>query len=165
VTTGNRQGRPPSAVYRYATTALDAAIANDPDAYAKAMRSLSRNYGGEGVGAAMLAWVDTLLVEIQAPGGKVIFAPAWMAVDEATADAGSGKINGADDTPPEARWAGRLIAARANDDEATYLAVLHSAPQDERAWSRHVNALAMTVALTIRRHLAGKPVLHRGAAS
>jgi hypothetical protein len=149
MTTGAQNRRPPSAVYRYAATALSAAIANDADAYSKAMRSLSRNYGGDGIGAAMLAWIDTLLAEIQAPGGKAIFAPAWMVVDEATAAGGTGKINGADDTPPEARWAGRLIAARANDDEASYLAILDSAPQGERAWSKHINTLAMTVAASI----------------
>ncbi len=62
----------------------------------------------------------------------------------------TGKVTGADAAPPAARWAGRLIAARAADDEAGYAALLQ-APAEGGELGDCIMALLSMVALNLTR--------------
>ena len=52
--------------------------------------------------------------------------------------------------PVEFVWAGRLIVARANDDEAAFIGLVNSVPQDSAVMGDHIWALLSTVALSLR---------------
>lgn len=143
-------------IYRNAKAALDAAIANDLDRYAAAMNRLDAIDGGHI--NALLVWCDAVLDAIGHTMGACTFKPAWLAVDDDTAQPIDGTINTAENVRPEVRWAGQLIAARANDDEPTFRALLAAVDRlDHAARCRHINTVANTCALTIRRAQQGAP--------
>jgi hypothetical protein len=137
-------------IHRHAKAALDAAIVNDLGKYAAAMNRLDKIEGGHV--NALIVWCDAALDATGHTMGASTFRPAWMAVDDDTAEPIDGRINPAENVRPEVRWAGQLIAARANDDEPMFRALLVAADRlDHASRCVHINTAASTCALTIRR--------------
>lgn len=131
-------------VIKLATTALHAAMRDDWPAATTAVQAINDRHGGRGLMAAILAWCDTAILKMTGSftaSGSV--AVAFQAVE-------TGEIGGADDVPAEVRWAGRLIAARAADDEPTFNALIESVPSDPKAMGAHVARLLEMVAINIR---------------
>lgn len=102
---------------KLATAAYHAAHVDDWSGAARVIQELAASYGQAGVTTAMLAWIDTAI----AASGLDRSGPvriAWNAVE-------TGAIQtDADQVAPEARWAGRLLAARLADDERGFHALL-----------------------------------------
>jgi hypothetical protein len=111
-----------------------------------AVKTLNDELGGEGVMFALTAWCDTLITrqrEILGRQDDDIVRPAWLnaTTGEVALDAG--------DVPPEIRWAGRLVAARAALDHDAWSALIASIPDTPMAVSEHVSALLNGVAMTL----------------
>src|SRR5437773_9726532 len=102
---------------RIATVALHRAMADDLETAASYVQRLN---GTDWLGVAIVAWVDTFIAHTHRGfeyGGPV--AVAWLHLP-------TGQVETADEVTPAMRWAGRLIAARAADDEASFYALLRS---------------------------------------
>lgn len=118
---------------RLASKALTASALADFPTAGKALQALANRHGVDVVPVVLMAWIDTVLITAgHEPGGQPM-GVAWMAEE-------TGEIRGADETPPEIRWAGRLFMARTNDDEAQFTALVNSVASDEE-WSRNVGAV------------------------
>lgn len=142
----------PERVTQLAADALNAAIDDDISRASKAVKAISDEAGGEGLGWAVTAWCDTLILHYRrATGtpGDAIVQPGWQHADtgEKTTDPG--------DVPAEARWAGRVIAARAALDHTAYDALFQSLPEDGAAVGDHVTMLLSMAGLTLRSLLEG----------
>lgn len=109
-----------------------------PDARA-ALRGLDDRYGGDGLVQAALLWIDALIDQHGGHHGSPV-ALAFEAVE-------TGEVGGADDVRPEVAWAGRLMTARANDDEATFVSLIKTCPD----WSACIAELLHMVAINYRR--------------
>lgn len=142
----------PERVTQLAADALNAAIDDDGDRAAKAVKAISDEAGGEGLGWAVTAWCDTLILHYRHATGTPDDAPirpGWL-------HAGTGeRTTEADDVPVEARWAGRVIAARAALDHPAYDALFRSLPEDGAAVGDHVTMLLSMTGLTLRSLLEG----------
>jgi len=142
----------PEHVTRLATDALNAAIRDDSRRAGLAIKAISDEAGGEGLAYAVTAWCDTLILHYRRVTGTPDNAPVrpgWHHADtgERTTDPG--------DVPAEARWAGRVIAARAALDHDAYRALLDSLPEDGAAVGDHVAMLLSVTGLTLRSLLEG----------
>lgn len=101
---------------KIATVALHLAM---QDKLREAAGYVARLNGTDGLITAMLAWIDTYIAQCHpnhAPGALIRIA--WTFTP-------TGEIQDADQVDPSMRWAGRLIAARAADDEPAFMALLH----------------------------------------
>lgn len=128
---------------RLAGNALRAAYADNLPLANTIIERIDAECGVEGVTLAILGWSDTLIKRTPHLTGKPVRL-AFMNAD-------SGRVDeNADDVPQEVRWAGRLIAARAADDEQTWNALIDALPRDEAAVGRHVGHLLQMVALNLR---------------
>lgn len=145
-------GQPPAPVpgrdrgLQLAAEALQAAINEDQDRAAEAVRALDR-LGPETLTTAVVVWCDTLNHAYRQATGTPDTAPVqpgWIQADtrEVAADA--------DDVPAEARWAGRFIAARAAMDHPACHALLNALPDDPAAAGQHVLTLLNMCGLTLR---------------
>lgn len=105
---------------KIATVALHRAMADDLPGAAAYIKRLS---GSNGLVVAIVGWIDTYFAKVypEHKRGDAL-AIQWLNVPE-------GQIETADEVSPAMRWAGRLLAMRAMDDEAGFYAVLHSAPE------------------------------------
>ncbi len=137
---GTTEGFPYSRdrMVKSAGAALHAAMADDWGAVSRALQTLIDECGGEGVIAAMSAWCDTLLIHTHDIDPKVPLRLLFVNAD-------TGDIGDADDVPPEVRWAGRLVAARAAMDKPTWDALIDSIPHDDSAISRHISVLLRSI--------------------
>jgi hypothetical protein len=127
-----------------AAKALTAARDRDLDVAGKALNAIQLRFGGEVIPAVMLAWIDTMATACgfnPKPGQAV--GVLWQ-FD------GSDEITDADATPPAARWAGRLVAARLADDQPQFRALINSCGTDE-VFSANVAALLTTCGVMLRR--------------
>ncbi len=136
---------------RLAAEALYAAMAADSPRATEAVKAINAECGGEGLGLAISAWCDTLICEYRKATGTAEDAPVKFAWQDA--DTGDISVTGSD-LPDQARWAGRLIAARARLDRESYEALISSLPDDGWVIGGYVSALLSSVALTLQR-LAG----------
>lgn len=127
-----------------AGVALYAAMADDTDKAVDAVKAISEETGGEGLMDAILGWCDTLIVRTpDLEIGKPVKI-AWM-------EAETRRINdGPHEVRPTARWAGRLLAARAADDHDTFMALMDSIPHGPKDVGDHVWELVQMVALNLR---------------
>lgn len=126
-----------------ARTALWAAVRDDTDQAVAAVKSISSETGGEGLMDAILGWCDTAIAQ----AGVEVGAPiriAWMEAETLRVNAGPEEVR------PTARWAGRLLAARAADDQDMFMALMDSIPHDPKAVGDHVWELVQMVALNLR---------------
>lgn len=136
----------------FASAALLSALAGDWGAATAAVRSASDRCGGEGVELCIRAWCDTLVDAYRQATGTQADAPVrpvW--VDPETSQVATDAAG----VPPEVRWAGRVIAARAALDCDAYGALLLSIPDDDAACGAHVLTLLDSVAQTLRHLMEG----------
>jgi hypothetical protein len=133
-------------IREYGGRAFHAAQRDDAEGAARAVRELDAiggaEHGFELVTAAMLAWIDTMLAAQAAPARMPKVAFAYLNAD-------TGELTGPEGAPPEARWAGRLIAARYEDNEGAFMAALNDLPEDANAIGKHVLGLLMTCAWAV----------------
>lgn len=129
---------------RLASDALTASMAGDWGRATTAVKRISDECGGVGMGRALLGWSDTLIARMPARNGR----PFQLSFMETT----TGRVDtNADDVPPHVRWAGRVIAARAKKDQETWDALMEALPDDGLIIAEHVSALLQMVTLTLRR--------------
>lgn len=114
-----------------ATQALNAAMAEDWPAVRKAFAGISTD--GHAVTFALMAWCDWTIQAQAALGGQEMPAagpmpgtarPGWLNMDTGTISLD------ADEVPPTARWAGRLVAARSAMDIPQFEALVRALPGD-----------------------------------
>lgn len=144
--------------FELAAQALHAAMSNphDPTEAAGHVKALHEECGADGIVSAILAWSDTLIDQAGFPTDGTAIQAAWMPQD-------TGVIQDAEATEPVARWAGRLIIARATGDEATWAALMDSVPQEPAVQADHIMCLLALVALNVRMLEQGThPALTRG---
>lgn len=129
-----------------ATQALHAAMREDWDAVKQSFADISTD--GKAVTFALMAWCDTTIKagadlagrEMPDSGpaaGRVAetVRPAWIIAE-------TGRITlDADEMPPTARWAGRLVAARAAMDDVQFAVLVGTLPGD--GFERGQYALAL----------------------
>lgn len=128
---------------RLAGDALRAALTENWPVANKTVERIDAECGATGIVTAILGWSDTLIARVPNLTGRPVRL-AFMNAD-------SGRIDeNADDVPDETRWAGRLLAARAADDEATWNALVDALPDDPAAVGAHVGHLLQMVALNLR---------------
>jgi hypothetical protein len=129
---------------RLASAALSCAMAEDWGRATKAMQRIGDECGQVGIRRAVLGWSDTLIARMGHTPGQ----PVAIAFQQAE----TGRIDTADSeyVPDRVRWAGRVIAARAADDQATWDALMDSLPEDGRVIGQYVGAVLETVALMLR---------------
>lgn len=113
-----------------ATVALHAAINRDHPAASRAVQRIHDEHGADAIVFAMLAWCDTAI----AANPRMADADTFALISDA------GELHMADQAPPEAAWAARLLMARAKDDRQTFRALINSIP-DLETYSRNVFAL------------------------
>jgi hypothetical protein len=130
---------------RLAAAALTCAMAQDWERASKAVQRISDECGSVGVGRAILGWSDTLISRMGHTPGRPV-AIAFQEVE-------SGRIDSADGdfVPERVKWAGRVLAARAADDQATWDALMDALPDDGTAIGEHVAAVLEMCALMLRR--------------
>lgn len=128
--------------YALASMALTEAVLGNNDIAGKAMQQIHDQHGPEAVPGVLLAWIDTMLTYIPPPEGSSFVGLEFREVTE-------NHFTGADEVPPAVAWAGRLIVARANDDEAQARALIDSVLSDEQ-WGRNVSALLSGIAIMLR---------------
>lgn len=131
-------------VIALATRALHAAMAGQDEQAAAFVQQINDTYGADGLMVALLAWCDTFTLNVT--GGFTASGPValrWRFED-------TGTVQTADEVPPAARWAGRLLIARATDDQAMFNTLMASIPPDPRIVGDHVLALLDMVALNLR---------------
>lgn len=105
---------------KIAGIALNLATKGDNE---EAARYVARLNGTDGLIDAILAWIDTYIGAVypnHKPGQRIAIRWLFTPTDE---------VQTADDVQPSMRWAGRLIAARAADDEAAFMDLLRSVPE------------------------------------
>jgi hypothetical protein len=124
-----------------ATVALHAAMAGDWDKATDAVQRISDECGAVGIGRAILGWSDTMIARLVT--GHIPGQPIRLAFQQVE----TGRIDtDADKVPAEVRWAGRVIAARAANDHATWDALMDALPDDGQAIGAHVaKVLEMSV--------------------
>ena len=127
---------------RLAGDALRCALVDDWTLATRTVQRISDECGSAGVARAILGWSDTLIARTPGLHGNAVRL-AFMNAD-------SGEVGGADDVPEEVRWAGRVLAARAADDEDAWNALMDALPDDPAATGRHVARLLHLVALNLR---------------
>ncbi|TMR11047.1 hypothetical protein ETD86_37005 [Nonomuraea turkmeniaca] len=132
-----------------ARIALWAAVRDDNDRAVAALKAINEETGGEGLMDAILGWCDTAIAHIGIEVGKPVKI-AWM-------EAETQRINsGPDEVRPTARWAGRLLAARAADDHDTFMALIDTIPGGPKDVGDHVWELVQMVALNLRAQQSGE---------
>lgn len=131
-----------------ATRALHAAMKEDWPAVRQAFAEISAD--GRAVTFALMAWCDWTL-QAQAwmlgrpfpetgPVSDAMVAPAWI-------EAETGRlITDADEMPPPARWAGRLVAARAAMDHVQFQVLIGTMPGDGFKRGEYATALLRSCA-------------------
>jgi hypothetical protein len=132
-----------------AGAALQGAVDQDAPAAAAAINAISAEYGGEGLTEAIIAWCDTLTAALPIPSGGDLAGLGW--VDE------TGQARAADDVDPQVRWAGRIVMARAREDQDTFSALIAALPDDGAAVSQHLAVLLRLIATNLRPVRSGQP--------
>ncbi|TMR90543.1 hypothetical protein [Nonomuraea basaltis] len=127
-----------------ALAALGAAIATDDDTASAALATIVTETGAPGLMDAIYVWCDTLITQA---------GPSAMFLDVEWADDETGHVIAPQDVPAEAQWAGRLLTARAEDDEETFVTLMRDLGTDPLRVADHVGALFDLVAVNLRRAL------------
>lgn len=129
-----------------ATQALHAARREDWDAVKQSFADISAD--GKAVTFALMAWCDTTikagadLMGQPSPDAGEVAEPVAEIVRPAWIHAETGRVTlDADEMTPEARWAGRLVAARAAMDEVQWQVLVGTLPGDGFVRGQYVLAL------------------------
>jgi hypothetical protein len=132
------------------TQAVHAAMRDDWDAAIKAMSAITPETGGAGVTVALQALCDTIIDAQQRAAGLPAGAPAEGLVRPAWLDMETGHVDmDAAAVPPDARWAGQLLAARAAMDRGAWNALLSAMPADGHERGRYALVLLRACAATL----------------
>lgn len=126
-----------------ASTALQFAVAGQWAGAQQHLQTLADTHGSECLPAVLMAWIDTMLAQVPGPAGGRTVGLAFRAVE--TPD----RIDTADEVAPATSWAGRVIMARLNDDEAQARALIDGVQSDEE-WARNVAAVLTLCGVNIR---------------
>ncbi len=105
-----------------AAEAFEAAVDKDPHTAVQRINALVAGHGWQGLQSAMQMWADAAMYAAGIGPGTVV-QPSWKAVE-------TGEITDGDTSPVAARWAGRMLAARAANDPAQWAALLEAAPDN-----------------------------------
>jgi hypothetical protein len=130
---------------RLATAAFHAALSNEPVKAGRYLQRISDECGGDGLGIAMRAWIDTYADH--ATGGE----PPRSRGNVAFIQEGTGQLDreDSDRLPPEVRWAGQIIAARCADDRERYMQLIGEMPDGGAEIGMYVATLLLTIARTV----------------
>ena len=127
-------------IQRAATAALDAIRAGDHAATDRALHQLRADRGMAGITTALMHWCDAALDHMPDTGGPVRLS--WK-------DTATGNVHTATESVPiTERWAGQLLAARANGDRDMFLALVKAVPDE--AINAHVGAMVQVAACIIQ---------------
>jgi len=126
---------------KQAAFALGAAVDEDWAAANRTVTQIARTHGVNAIPDVLLAFIDTMIAQTGAPS-----MPDQVAFQAEN----GGAIQSADEVPPAVAWAGRLMMARARDDQDTFEALIHSCRTDEE-WTANCSAVLSMCALNIRR--------------
>jgi hypothetical protein len=132
-----------------AERALQGAVDQDRPAAAAAINTINEEHGGEGTAEAIIAWCDTLIAAHALPAGSEFVALNWVDAE--------GRVRHADVVDPYARWAGRVVMARARMHRDTFSALLDALPDDGMAVSEHLAVLLELIAVNLRAVKSGEP--------
>jgi hypothetical protein len=146
---------------RLAATAYHAALAGRWQAAADAVVRISDECGGEGLSVALRAWCDTYADH--STGGQP--GVPTVNINFIRTDTGQLDDQRSERVPPEIRWAGELLRARAALDQERWSELLAELPDDGEAIGDHVFAVLKGVALTINGLPRGYARMGRGGAS
>lgn len=137
--------QPHSKPVRLAGAAFQAALADKMDAAANYVVRVSDECGGEGIYLALMAWIDAYADH--ATDGQPVRSRARMAFIRAD----TGQLDGeeSDRLPPEIRWAGQLVAARASLKEERFNELIAEMPTNGAEIGTYVLAVLQVVAQTI----------------
>lgn len=138
-----------------ARNALDFMIKDRTDEAGAVLQRLADRYGGDGAVEAALLWIDTL-------GAHFGHRPDGARVALLLKEVESGQVGTVDGGRPTVVWAGRLIAARFADDEATFSALINAAACSP-SFGAHIGELLHMVALSLEHGQVlapGQPVAH-----
>jgi len=125
-----------------AKRALRAAMREDQDGVRRSFAAISAD--GRAAAFALTAWCDwTIQAQMKMQGLEMPAAgpmpglaqPGWLDLDTGRV------VLDADEMPPVARWAGRLIAARAAADWDQFTALVRSLPDDGQERAQYAYAL------------------------
>jgi hypothetical protein len=142
----NRATRQPPAWINGATEAFHAAIKGEYDRAGELLNALGRDHRDD-MPTVLLAWIDSTLTAVfgddveYGHGRRVASVNAAGIVDDP-------------ERSDAVHWAQALIAARLNDDQTGYEALIESV-QDDRAWSANCAAVLQCCALTSAAALGG----------
>jgi hypothetical protein len=104
--------------------AFQAAMNGSADMAYQRLVQIGAKFGGEGVGKAVLIWCDQVVNRSPKPqeidGVLHVASPVFEDLD--------GKERAVDDTTPQQAWAARMVATRANNDQAGMDALILSMP-------------------------------------
>lgn len=144
-----------AAIKAMATTAYHAAMLGNGSGASAAVQAIGDTHGWRGVEYALRLWADTLLgLQGIRPGSYEArtAAPAFVDVED-------GRITtDPNDVDAARQWAGRMIMARARDDEAEWTRNLHALPlADTAATGDHVLAVLQAAANTATGHAPPLP--------
>jgi hypothetical protein len=130
---------------RLAGAAYHAALAGKWDAAGRSLQRISDECGGEGLSVALRAWCDTYADH--ATDGE----PGRPTVNINFIRTDTGQLDDQDSerVPPEHRWAGKLIRARAALDQEEWRKLIDELPRDGAEIGTYVFAVLRGVALTI----------------
>jgi hypothetical protein len=138
---------PREAALSLAAEALHAAQRENWPAATTAVKRISDEHGGGGLALAIVGWCDTLIAKHPAlKDGRSdgLVGLAWT-------EAERGGLQFADDVPPQTRWAGQVLMARAMLDQSGFDALMLALPDDGWKIGEYVGALLHSVALTLNR--------------
>ena len=135
--------------YELGTQALHAAMRDPHDLAGAAphVQALFDECGQDGLVRAILGWSDTLINRSGIPTDGTPVRAAWMPYDP---DDPNPQVKTADEIEPVARWAGRLLVARAALDQDAWNALMDSVPKDPAVMGDHVMELLGMIALNLR---------------
>ena len=142
----NSATRPPW--HGLASAALRAGVRDEWVTAAKTVTRINAEHGGDVIPGVLAAWIDTMVLTCGAPPADALVLLAWLNAD-------TGTMQPADEVPPPARWAGRLILARAQLDREQFEALINSV-QSREEWTHGVLAVLRSCALSLRAHASGR---------
>ena len=130
---------------RLASAAMQAALASKHDSAVSYLQRINDECGGQGLYVALMAWCDAYADH--ATGGAP--TPARVNMSFIREDTGQLDDENSDRLPPEIRWAGQIVAARAALDQDRFDELITKMPDDGAGRGDYMGAVLLTIANTI----------------
>lgn len=138
-----------------ATRAFAASMRGDDRVAVRLIERIATEHGPDAILGALIAWLDTLLVE---GFGQETFQTGGVGFYLVNDNHEHETVDGTQ--PAEAVWAGRLMAARAAGDQAQFEALIAAATGEgttPASWARHVHTTLQCCTLTYQYVKEGQP--------